>query len=193
MEGVIYSLSEYMSHQASIDHQISPQYLLLGLLEIEPNYGYKLHRLIKSDLRHVWRLSQSQIYNTLRRMEGRRWIWGVTETQDKRPDRRRFTLTDEGRGQLSSWLATPIGPSLRDFRVAFLSKVYLGRRLSRVQLVSILDQQQGALQKGLLELEKLQERMGDKETISALSLRLRVRHLKALLSWINDYRMDLLG
>ena len=99
----------------SLDH------ILLGLLR-EPATGYDLKNAFSESVRHFWSAELSQIYPTLKRLEQRRMLRSRVEPSPKGPNRRVYTLTDEGRAELLRWLRG--GPAVGTERFAYLAQLY---------------------------------------------------------------------
>ena len=99
----------------SLDH------ILLGLLR-EPATGYDLKNAFSESVRHFWSAELSQIYPTLKRLEQRRMLRSRLEPSPKGPNRRVYTLTDEGRTELLRWLQS--GPAVGTERFAYLAQLY---------------------------------------------------------------------
>ncbi len=103
---------------------LSPEYVLLGLLNQQPAHGYDLHQRLIEELGQIWHISLSQTYNILKRLEAKGFIVGVVQVQAKAPPRRRFRLTPLGRRRFEEWLTTSAEPRARAIRVEFLTRLY---------------------------------------------------------------------
>ncbi|MCY4400832.1 MAG: PadR family transcriptional regulator [Gemmatimonadetes bacterium] len=99
----------------SLDH------ILLGLLR-EPATGYDLKGAFSESVRHFWSAELSQIYPTLKRLEKQRMLRSRVEPSPRGPDRRIYSLTDEGRTELLTWLRD--GPAIGTERFAYLAQLY---------------------------------------------------------------------
>lgn len=99
----------------SLDH------ILLGLLR-DPATGYDLKSAFSERIRHFWSAELSQIYPTLKRLEGREMLRSRVEPSAKGPNRRVYSLTDTGRGELLRWLCS--GPVVGTERFAYLAQLY---------------------------------------------------------------------
>ena len=55
---------------------LSPEYALLGLLDLQPMHGYELHQRLTKELGQIWHVSLSQAYNILKRLEHKNLIYG---------------------------------------------------------------------------------------------------------------------
>lgn len=84
---------------------------LLGLIaEEHPRSGYDLVQAFRISMVHYWHAHPGQIYPTLDRMERDGWIAGREVIQRGRPNKRVYSITDEGRRVLLEWLASPYEP-----------------------------------------------------------------------------------
>jgi PadR family transcriptional regulator, regulatory protein AphA len=165
---------------------LSPEYALLGFLAQKPAHGYELHQRLSSELRQVWHVSQSQVYNILKRLEAQGFIQGVTEEQEKLPSRQRYHLTESGRQRLESWLTRPSGSSVRAIRVEFVTRLYFAPLLGVEMPSRLFDAQLEETRSGLKRLEGLLAETPAEQVFNRLGLDLRVRQLKAVLEWLQD-------
>ena len=108
----------------SLDH------ILLGLLR-EPATGYDLKNAFSENVRHFWSAELSQIYPTLKRLEQRRMLRSRLEPSPKGPNRRVYSLTDEGRAELLRWLRG--GPAVGTERFAYLAQLYFMDAIGDIQ------------------------------------------------------------
>ena len=86
---------------------MSLTHALLGVLESRPMNGYELTKFFDSGARWVWSAPQSQIYTTLRKMQQEGLIIGADQTRTTRMKSHVYSITDKGREELVSWVATP--------------------------------------------------------------------------------------
>jgi DNA-binding PadR family transcriptional regulator len=175
-----------MKERRPFRSQLSPEYLLLGMLALAPSHGYDLHQQIERDLRYVWSLSLSQVYNVLTRLEKRGMIRGEIHEQDQRPDRKCFQLTPEGERHFQEWLEKPIRASVHAVRIAFLSKLYFGQQLPGVDLQVLVNDQRAAIERGLARLEARKKDLQETNPIHKQSLQLRKMQLQTLLTWLAE-------
>ncbi|MFD7919132.1 PadR family transcriptional regulator [Streptomyces sp. NPDC059740] len=101
------------------------EYVLLGLLAMEPRSGYDLRRWLEQEGRFLRSgVHQSQIYRLLARLTERGWVRWETDPRDGRPDAKVHHLTPAGREALLAWAHSPYQPPSRlqdpDFAVRFL-------------------------------------------------------------------------
>ncbi|MDR7085580.1 DNA-binding PadR family transcriptional regulator [Aeromicrobium panaciterrae] len=81
--------------------------------------GYDLARRFDASIGHFWKASHQQIYKVLGRMESDKWVESHLVAQDNRPDKKVYSITNEGRDELMRWssVPTPIEPLRSEFAV----------------------------------------------------------------------------
>jgi DNA-binding PadR family transcriptional regulator len=153
---------------------------LLGLLDREPSHGYDLKRSYDTFLSRGRALPFGQVYSTLARLarDGKAVAGDVEPGAG--PDRRRYHITELGKGEVEAWLAEPIPaePYLQtDLFVKVVISLMLGRRAE-----VYLDLQRGA---HLGRMRKLIEVKQQGSLIDALLADHGLFHLEADLRWID--------
>jgi DNA-binding PadR family transcriptional regulator len=88
----------------SLDHA-----LLVSLLE-KPSSGYQLARRFDRSIGYFWHATHQQIYKVLARMEEAGWISAELQAGEAAPDRKLYSVSSAGRGEVSRWLAEPTEP-----------------------------------------------------------------------------------
>lgn len=99
------------------------EYAVLGILVHGNAHGYDVYREVRDCLGSVHRLGRSQVYGLLSRLERDGMIVHQRIEQERVPDKKVFTPTDEGRRLLKHWIRTPVS-NVRSLRVEFLIKLY---------------------------------------------------------------------
>jgi len=165
--------------------QLTPDYVLLGLLAVRPAHGYHLLEVFRQPeaLGEVWDLSTSQLYAVLKRLESKGWIRGQTLTSGEAPPRTEYQLTPEGQAQLELWLHQPKpSASIRRVRVEFLSRLYVARILN-LPTTGIVQAQKRACQQAQQALsEEKKQRL---PSIGLLTLDFVLFQLEAVLAWLD--------
>ena len=100
---------------------MSLQHILLGLLR-EPATGYDLKAAFNERISHFWSAEFGQIYPTLNRLEKQRLLRSQVKPSAKGPNRRVYSLTEEGRDELLRWLRS--GPTVGTERFAYLAQIF---------------------------------------------------------------------
>ncbi len=137
---------------------MSLAHAILGWLNVEPMTGYDLNQVIEISTQHFWSTSQSQIYRTLSKIESRGWVAQEVIMQADRPSRKVYHITEAGRRELESWIATfhkPLPP-----RIPWLIQVFFAGQVSDEVIVSVLE-------KKLANLRQRLQRISASRAISA--------------------------
>ncbi|OGR03521.1 MAG: hypothetical protein A2511_05525 [Deltaproteobacteria bacterium RIFOXYD12_FULL_50_9] len=140
---------------------MSIKYAILAILAERDMHGYELKSNFDDKVGEFWSLNFGQIYSTLDRMEKEELVTHGRETQERRPDRKIFSITAQGRQELNEWLTTPVNKvrALRDeffIKLVFMDKRDPGPLLDLItkqkalylKQMSKLTQQKMALKKG---------------------------------------------
>jgi len=109
---------------------------ILSFLNYAPMSGYDLKKYIDESINHFWTATQSHIYRALKEMEKKGWITHETVEQEKRPDRKVYSITLEGVNHLQTWLKTPL--PLNDLREAWLIQIFFSHYLSNLEIETLL-------------------------------------------------------
>ncbi|MGH2755393.1 MAG: PadR family transcriptional regulator [Actinomycetota bacterium] len=155
-------------------------YGLLGLLEDGPRHGYDLKRSYDRLFAHGKPLKFGQVYATLGRLERDGLVAGLTEEPGKGPDRKLYTITEEGVTDLDTWLRAPepIEPYVRS---VIFGKVLLAL-LSGRPAHHVLQEQRSTHQHRMRELTRLKS---DNDVQTVVLADYALLHLEADLKWID--------
>jgi len=77
---------------------------LLGLLNHRPMTGYDLKKILDHPMGFFWVAQMSQIYRELNKLEEKGLVKSEIESQERRPDRKVYQLTKEGKETFLNWL-----------------------------------------------------------------------------------------
>jgi DNA-binding PadR family transcriptional regulator len=108
---------------------MSLQNALLGILTYSPMTGYNLGKIFSKSINYTWTASLSQIYRELDALEKKGHVSSNIKHQDDRPDKRVYSITEDGTLAFNKWLTdfpeTFSAPKRDDFalRIFFGSKV----------------------------------------------------------------------
>ena len=86
---------------------MSLSYGLLGLLEYSSKTGYDLAKLFGETINKFWHAHSSQIYRELNRMEEKGWVVSESVIQEGKPNKRLYSITEEGQAVFNEWMNTP--------------------------------------------------------------------------------------
>ena len=187
-----YSQREYSRREESfnmIGRELSPNWVLLGLLMREPMHGYELHQFFESEspLGRTWYLGISQTYKLLKELEDDGYVEATIETQDNRPDKKVYHVTASGREAFLDWLQKPVR-GIRLIRVEFLGKLFLAQGLGAEMVERLIDGQAEACER----LKRSLEAGISGEGFDDLVLRFRAGQIEAAIDWLDLCRAELL-
>lgn len=131
------------------------KYAVLGLLTTGCHTGYSMKQMIDGSLNHFWKVSYGQIYPTLKHLVEEGLATVVNYTQDGKPDKKEYHITEKGELSLQSWLQTPIH-DIPTEKNELLLKLFFSRHQSSHVTIRHID----------TYLEKLQQRFITFENIS---------------------------
>jgi len=170
---------------------ISPEYPLLGFLSQSPAHGYELNRRLDEELKGIWNLSQSQVYNIIKRLEAQGDITSEIQQGEAGPDKRLLTLASRGEGRFNRWLEEPTPGSTRAVRIEFLTRLYFARRRNKNYALNLLKNQKQSLGKDIERLRGAYDKIRPDLMYYRLSAQFRLRQLESCLEWLDDCRENL--
>jgi PadR family transcriptional regulator AphA len=159
----------------------STEYVLLGTLFSGQKHGYEIMQFLESALESTWRVSTSQLYVLLKRLEGKGLLQSSVETQETRPSKRVFCLTPSGKNAFLEWLRSPT-ERVRDLRIEFLAKLFFFHRLSLKGGNELVNTQVKALEEIKGRIQKRQDREND--PFNKLVLGIKVMTVESWLQWL---------
>ena len=86
------------------------EHAILVALSEQASTGYDLARRFDKSIGQFWTATHQQVYKVLGRMEGDGWVDAKHVAQVGRPDKKVYSLTDDGRNELRAWLSEPAQP-----------------------------------------------------------------------------------
>ena len=111
---------------------------LLGLLSSCPMTGYQLDKKFKETLRYFWQAKTSQIYRELDAMEQKGWLTSERVIQDEKPNKRVYSITEEGRTVFRSWLSSHEAENTMSIKSSFLMRIFFARETGKEQTLDLL-------------------------------------------------------
>lgn len=161
---------------------LSTELALLGFVHQRPTYGYEIYQRLTGspELRLVWRFKQSRLYAMLARLEQEGYLSATQETQDGRPPRKVFHLTQTGKLAFEEWLTQPVAQP-REMRLAFMLKLYFAGEVSPEVVARLIQRQQEVCAQWLV----VQEREDDPSILFVRAVRgYRRSHIEAIRDWL---------
>jgi DNA-binding PadR family transcriptional regulator len=124
------------------------EHTLLGLLILMPRTGYDLHKRMERATFLLESASLRRIYPTLKRLAQDGLVEYRVEPQEGKPDRKIYSVTDEGEAVFIAWLREPPpadGPDLDRLFARFFFYGMLDRDTILSHLEPVLEQRRALL------------------------------------------------
>lgn len=170
---------------------MSLKHAILTLLETEQGSGYDLLKGFKQRLGFFWNASHQQIYLQLKKMSQEGLIEFETQTQDGKPDRKVYSITESGHQTLIDWIEAPV--KVNKVNDALLVKLYAGHLVDDTVLRDEMAQHQETHQRMLdtfLALEQEYLNLPTKQKASFdlpyLTLRKGILGEQSWLAWADE-------
>jgi DNA-binding PadR family transcriptional regulator len=126
--------------------------ILEALIDREAS-GYELAKDFDPSANYFWHCASGQLYSELARLEEAGLTDGHEIVQDRRPNKRVFTLTEDGRRELTEFIAAPTRPSfLRD---DLLVKVRAAGAEDAETILEQLEQRAAVARSRIAEFDKI--------------------------------------
>ncbi len=137
------------------------EYVILGILADGPKSGYGIKRVVELSPSIGFSASAGAIYPALKRLESQRLVEGKLELQELRPNKKVYRLTDAGRGDLLTWLKTPLNEGdYAKVQDPLLAKLLFFGLLPKADAAVFLRAQKSALQAQSERAAEFKERFG---------------------------------
>ena len=158
------------------------EYILLGTLMSGPKHGYEIRQFLGEALGSTWHVGTSQLYNLLKRLEWEGLVSSSLETQEDRPSKRVFSLSEAGKRSFLVWLNCSTD-NVRDLRVEFLTKLFFFQRLGLEGGDDLINRQVKVMDKAK---EGLQQKYKNEEApYNRLVLDFKMSTVDAWLEWLD--------
>lgn len=140
---------------------MSVKYAMLGILAEKKLHGYELKSSFDEKVGEFWSLNYGQIYTTLDRLEKDDFVTHDLQTQDKRPDKKIYSITRKGREELAEWLSTPVR-KVRALRDEFFVKLVFMDKSDPSPILELIEKQKALYLKQMNRLTQQKLRLKKK-------------------------------
>lgn len=167
-------------------------YGILGLLTFGERSGYDLSKFANQSIGFFFSPAKSHIYSELRRLVSLGHATEREVAQDRRPDKRVYAITDEGRAALREWLESPeVEPD--EFKSPLLLKLFFGAETSRETLLGHLERMRERYQEELDTYRTIERVIKDEPSLyyPYLTLRCGLKATRSSIRWIDETIEDL--
>ncbi|MFC3153087.1 PadR family transcriptional regulator [Litoribrevibacter euphylliae] len=133
---------------------MSLKHSLLVLLAEQSSTGYELSQKYKEAIGFFWKASHQQIYKQLKELTADGWVTFEEQSQQGKPDKKKYQVTDSGFQELQRWLSSEIKPAKAND--ALLVMLYGGKHVEHQVLLQEIERHKGLHEKNLKKLEAIQ-------------------------------------
>ncbi|MGB0922053.1 MAG: PadR family transcriptional regulator [Alphaproteobacteria bacterium] len=167
--------------------------LCLGLLAHGEWTGYDIKRAFETgSFSHFFEASFGSIYPALAGLEKDGQVVSRTEMQDGRPNRKVYSITDEGRSEFTRRI-TAHKPQPDKYRSEFLVAMLFAAELGQARVAEILDSQLAQIEEGLAAIEQQTLDSDPQDKASAFVTDYGRHVLEASASYLREHRADALA
>ena len=157
------------------------EYALLGALMSGPKHGYDIIQFLEAGLGPTWRVSTSQLYALLKKLDSEGLVESAVQTQNTRPSKRVFSIMPAGKHYFLEWLNRPTD-HVRDLRIEFLAKLYFFHALGHPGGDALVKNQIGLLKQ--IKEDLRQKRQSEEDEYQRLVYGFRIATLAGWLEWL---------
>lgn len=167
---------------------MSIKYAMLGILAEKDLHGYELKSSFDEKVGEFWSLNYGQIYTTLDRLEREELVTHDRQSQEKRPDRKIYSITPKGREALQEWLSSPVH-RVRALRDEFFIKLVFMDKNNPGPVLELIEKQKAMYLKQMNRLTHqkvaLKQEAKDSDTlITELLMDAGLFHAEADIKWL---------
>ncbi len=158
---------------------------LLGFFIEKPKYGYELYKHISRDTSFfkIWYLKQSQFYGFLERLFNEGFLSQKMIEGDQYPDRKLFTITDEGIRKLKDWITNPVKRG-REMRQEFFAKLFIAKYFFEDRIESLIENQIKLCTQWIEEQDEYL--INEKDQFQILLIDYRKKQIQAMIDWLDQ-------
>lgn len=140
---------------------MSLSYALLGLLNYSPMTGYDLKKIFDDSINFFWSAQTSQIYRELKTLDKNGYVVSDIEANEKGPDKRVYSITEQGKTQLKAWLKDMPDDIDEDTRNAFLVRIFFSSHVGFDELYFQMQKRLEKYNKYYLNLKLVENRLSE--------------------------------
>ncbi len=110
---------------------------ILGLLNYGDMTGYEIMEAFRDSLNFFWSANTSQIYRELQTLKEKGFVNNRLVEQSSRPDKKIFSITEEGKEELLNWLREEKTNKKTNFPI--LMKLFFAGEMNTEECISQLE------------------------------------------------------
>jgi len=118
--------------------------------------GYDLKKTFDDTIDFFWSAQMSQIYRELNNLEEKGLVRSEIKPQEKRPDRKVYQITEEGRNTFLNWLNKFPSQLSQNKRSRFLMRLFFSSRIKLDELAFEITRYKKEKEKQIKYLDEVQ-------------------------------------
>lgn len=130
---------------------------LLGLLNYGDMTGYELTKTFEDSLAFFWQAQMSQVYRELNAMEKSGWLTSRAVIQTDKPNKRLYSITQQGREELHAWLEKDLTEDFFTTRNIFLMQLFFSAGKGDEAAIESLKRAKDACYATIQESKKIED------------------------------------
>lgn len=115
------------------------KHTILGLLNYQDMTGYDIDRWLQKPISFFWHAQTSQVYKELNVIMNHHWVECHVEVQEGKPNRKVFSITDEGRIELTRWLGDADLTEIMKYKNPLLIKIFFSGNIDLGSTMRLLE------------------------------------------------------
>lgn len=139
------------------------RHAILGVLMDESRSGYEIKQYFENRLSYFYDPSYGTIYPTLKILEQDGLLTKTVVTQDGKPNKNIYSITEIGRAEFLDCLIGPYEPDT--IRSDTLMRLFFGRYVDTNTIIGWLSEAREAAHKNMEELKQIREQFGHRMPI----------------------------
>lgn len=116
------------------------KHAILGLLNYKEMTGYDIDRTLNSPIAFFWHAQTSQVYKELNALTKNNWVVSETIVQTDKPNKKVFSVTEEGKYELKRWLGDTSMEELMKYKNPLLIKIFFSSNIELDEIMRLLNQ-----------------------------------------------------
>ncbi|RLL43724.1 PadR family transcriptional regulator [Oceanobacillus piezotolerans] len=131
------------------------KFVIMGILTTNCRSGYQIKQFIDQSLNHFWKLSYGQIYPTLKQIVEEGLATVQYASQEDKPDKKEYFLTEKGKEAFYAWLEKPL-EEIPVEKNNVLLKIFFSRHQSKAKTIEHLSYYKEKLQERYVTYESIE-------------------------------------
>jgi len=175
---------------------MSLTHVILTVLSSREASGYDITKEFSQSIGYFWKASHQQVYRELNRMANDNLVTFQVEIQTGKPDRKVYSITEQGRQALFEWFqAPPRNPTPRAELSAKLLVCSVHYSEPMQQQLEALIQESHTLMNNYEEIDKIyfanHTKLDRQSRLNRLTLRRNIHNRQAWVNWAEEVLTEL--